>query len=81
MAKRKRKEPAESVNGESKQSKYTSRLFDDGRKLREIAVACGHLKRVKTPGPVHLEKFIDRVFSIAGVAQEGEQADGHQHPG
>jgi hypothetical protein len=74
MAKRKRKEPAEAVNGELKQSKYTSRLFNDGRKLREIAVACGHLKRVGAPGPVHLQKFIDRVFSIAGVEQESDNA-------
>ena len=74
MAKRKRKEPAEAVNGESKQSKYTSRLFNDGRKLHEVRLACGHLKRVGTPGAVHLQKFIDRVFSIAGVEQEADDA-------
>lgn len=70
MPKRKRREPTEAVNGELKESKYTSRLFQDGRKLHEIRLACGHLKRVGAPGPVHLQKFIDRVFSIAGVEQE-----------
>lgn len=72
MAKRKSRERAEPVNGELKQSKYTSRLFSDGRKLHEIQLACGHLKRVGAPGPVHLQKFIDRVFSIAGVEQESD---------
>lgn len=72
MAKRKRKEHADAVNGELKQSKYTSRMFEDGDKLNSIRLACGHLKRVAQPGPVHLQKFIDRVFSIAGVAQEAD---------
>jgi len=80
VAKRKRKEQAEPVNGELKESKYTARLFDDGRKLHQIRLACGNLKRIGAPGPVHLQKFIDRVFGIAGVEQQGESAatDGAQ---
>jgi hypothetical protein len=74
MAKRKRKETAEVVNGASTQTKFTSRLFDDKRKLREIAVACGHLKRVAEPGPTHVAKFIDRVFALAGIEPEAQHA-------
>jgi selenocysteine-specific translation elongation factor len=74
MAKRKRKETAEPVNGELKSSKYTERLFEDGRKLHDLRMACGHLKRIAAPGPVHLQKFIDRVFAIAGVGEESQTA-------
>jgi hypothetical protein len=69
VAKRKRKEVEQPVNGDAKVSNYTSRLFDDGRKLHDLRLACGHLKRVAQPGPVHLQKFIDRVFTIAGVGE------------
>lgn len=73
MAKRKRKAVDAPVNGDRKESKYIARLFEDGRKLHEIRLACGHLKRVGAPGPVHLQKFIDRVFSIVGVEQQSDE--------
>lgn len=79
VPKRKRKEAEQPVNGDAKVSNYTSRLFDDGRKLHELRLTCGHLKRVANPGPGHLQKFIDRVFAIAGVGgEESKPAEGAQ---
>jgi len=51
-------------------TKYTARLFDDGRKVHQIRLACGHLKRVAQPVPKHLQSFIDRVFGIVGVEEK-----------
>jgi hypothetical protein len=49
-------------------------MFADGDKLNDIRLACGHLKRIGQPGPAHLQKFIERVFAIAGVGQEAQAA-------
>jgi hypothetical protein len=72
LAKRKKKEHHEETNGTRSMANITARLFDDQRNLHEIRLACGHLKRVAAPGPEHLQKFIDRVFTIAGVEQGAE---------
>jgi hypothetical protein len=70
----KRVRPA-ATNGAVNVSKLTERMFADGDKLNDIRLACGHLRRVAQPGPMHLQKFIERVFAIAGVGQEAATAD------
>ena len=75
MAKRKKKqtEATASVNG-SAQS-FAERLRADSNKLHELRLACGHLKRSQTWGPDQIEKFINRVFAIAGMEETApEQA-------
>lgn len=44
-------------------------VFGDRNELHQIRLACGHLKRVKNPGAQHIHRFIERVFTIAGVEQ------------
>jgi hypothetical protein len=79
VSKRKRKAVEEPVNGHAPVSSVTARLFADGRKLHDLRLVCGHLKRVAQPGPVHLQKFIERVFAIAGVGgEEAKPAEGAQ---
>lgn len=49
--------------------KLRNAVFGDRNELRQIRVACGHLKRVKQPESKHIHRFIERVFEIAGVHQ------------
>lgn len=74
MKTRKRRERAVEPNFNSSAVNFTQRLFEDGEKLYEIRLACGHLKRVRQPGAEHLKKFIEHVFTIAGVELEAKAA-------
>lgn len=73
MAKRKKREAstATPVNG-SAQS-FVERMREDSRKLRELRTACGHLRRVASPQPQHIEKFINKVFALAGIEESNPQ--------
>ena len=73
MKRRKSKAVDGPVNGNPSVADVTASMFADSRKLSDLRTACGHLKRVAKPGPVHLQKFIERVFAIAGVGGEEDQ--------
>jgi hypothetical protein len=60
---------AEDYGGIGAPDKLRNAVFGDRNELRQIRVACGHLKRVKQPESKHIHRFIERVFEIAGVAQ------------
>ena len=67
MAKRKRKEaPAPSSTNGAVQG-FAEKLRADSNKLHELQLVCGHLNRSKAWGPDQIEKFITRVFVIAGI--------------
>lgn len=74
MAKRKRKEATAAHSANGSVSNFAERLRADSNKLHELRLACGHLKRSQTWGPDQIEKFITRVFSIAGIEQEEQPA-------
>lgn len=69
MAKRKKKEAPAAASSNGSAQSFAQRLRADSNKLHELKLACGHLKRSATWGPDQIEKFINRVFAIAGVEE------------
>lgn len=60
--------PVEGMEGvDAPVDKVRAAVFQNEGAINAVAQACRNLKRIQDPGPEHIMKFIDRVFTCAGV--------------